>query len=532
MAAVNSPAAAQDYVSAANIDDMYGYGTTFLNPDRFEVDIINNIQYFGSKTSPVLSWAQMAMSKPATEIDFSWQEDEYFTQRDIKAKLWEKDGVGAGGEKIYVLQLLSGADWHTFESAVKTDTWANQGPLIFMNVMDASDKTKHCVFTIEDNAIVLGTATRDVISTNNAGDTTQTAMAAVTNAVVLWDEGPDSDGLPADKLYGGVSGEVSAVDATKISGLGYNTDPDDGTAGLAQFTFSSEVCDVYVHVITPNEALKGFPQGSGLPTETRKKTRSARNYVQIFKTPYSISNTLKAVKLRGGPELAILRKKKLIQHKIDIQMAMLFQGGGTEGTDWGVIGSSNDNPVTRFMGLGIGQTTEANAGIIRTKNAEFDSRFQFDPSTATMETLNNLVEALFDDPVDDPSDTKTVFCSKKWLKAFANLGLEVHTDNTSYSGQFIFGQRLAQPNRIGLEITEIVTPMGKLRLVDFPAFRGQYENYALIIDFNHVAYRPLRPTKLVANAGDRTVDGQIDYYITETGIQIMHESAHAIMKLV
>jgi len=53
----------------------------------------------------------------------------------------------------------------------------------------------------------------------------------------------------------------------------------------------------------------------------------------------------------------------------------------------------------------------------------------------------------------------------------------------------------------------------------------------MMLDFNHIKMRPLRPTKLIANAGDRTIDGQVDYYITETGFQVMHESAHAIMKL-
>jgi len=524
MAGVSSPAAAADYTSAANIDDLYGYGTAFLNQDRFDLDIVNNIQYFGVKNSPVISWAQMAASKPAFEIEFSWMEDEYFTQRDIKATLWEKDAQGSSGEMIYILQLLTGADWHTFEAAVKTDSWTSQGPLIYMRVIEAATPANWTVFTIKDPAIVLGTAIRDIISVDHDATNSKTAMSAAKNCIVLYDQGPTDGGGTA--TIGGVTGEVGEVDANIPTMDSGHTDPESGT-GICDFTFASEKCDVYVHVVTPNEALKGFPQGSGLPTETRKKTRTLRNYVQIFKTPYSITNTLKAVRLRGGPELAILRKKKLVSHKLDIQHAFIFQGGGTDGTDFGVIGTENDNPVTRFKGLGVGVTTEANAGIIRTKNADFDDRFKLSMSSVTMSTLNDFVEGLFDDPVDDPSDTKTVFCSKKWLKLLANLGLSTTTNE----GQFVFGQRMAQPNRLGLEINEIVTPMGKLRFVDFPAFRGQYEDYAMMLDFNHIKMRPLRPTKLIANAGDRTIDGQVDYYITETGFQVMHESAHAIMKL-
>lgn len=537
MAGSAVPASGSDAPSIFTLDKYMGYGTAFLNQDRFDLEMKKNIQYFGPKGSPFVSWLQMVKRTGTSEINFSWQEDEYFTQRDIRARLVRKAAQGSTSQAkkwIYVLQLMTGGDWHAFEAAAKGDEWSAASPLIYMTVIDAADKTHHVASTIRMPAIQYGQAQRDIVSTDLDGAET-TAMAAALNAIVLYDEGPATGAQAEDPLVGGILGEVSAIPQGYLP-VAVNRDPASVSYGYATFFTGQdppEYVDVFVHVTEPNEALKGFAQGSGLPAETRKRTRSGMNYVQIFKTPYSITNTLKAVQLRGGDELGILRVKKMVQHKTEIERAMLFQGGGVMGTDWGQVTSTNDNPLTRFKGVGVGITDAAKKGVIVTKNADFDSRFVFNYTGANMTTFENLAGAIFDDVVDSPADTKIVFCSNKWLQVLNGLGLKVHPDGSgNLVGQPVFGERSpSQRNRLGLRINEVETSVGYLHFVRFPLFRGQFEDYAMVVDFSQCEYRTLRPTTLVANAGDRTVDGQIDYYITEVGYEMRQESTHAILKL-
>ena len=46
-------------------------------------------------------------------------------------------------------------------------------------------------------------------------------------------------------------------------------------------------------------------------------------------------------------------------------------------------------------------------------------------------------------------------------------------------------------------------------------------------------WRPLvsRATSLTSDAGRKDLDGQLDFYLTEGGFELHHESTHAVIKL-
>jgi len=328
----------------------------------------------------------------------------------------------------------------------------------------------------------------------------------------------------------GVIGGSYGTDYYKQHCYGMTSLPDLVTeAKLTTMLGTAGTVEVTVHTFTPDEQLQGYAQGSGLPNETRKRSRSAHNVTQIFKTPYSIANTLKAVELYGGPELARLRLRKTIQHKTELERAILFQGGGVEGTDWGMLPLAGyENPLTRFKGIGVGA---ANPGFIRTKNADLDTGFELDDSsmaTFTMADFNALTYRIFDDTVDAPSSDKIVFASPLWLMALSELALA-----QSAGAAFIFGNIDQTPNALGVTTRKVITPNGNLHFVPMPLFRGQYEKYALVVDFQNVEMRPLRSrdTQLHANVGGMDIDGQLDFLITEMGFEMRHESTHCILKL-
>lgn len=508
--------------SMESLDQYAGYGTAFKNPDEFKLDMSERIHMLGATTSPFLSWLQKVRQSTANQVMFSWIESELFTQRDLKCSL-VRAAHGTSGH-AWALKLDTGADWQAFTAAAQADAWAagDEKPLVYLTVIKASDTTKKYSAVIERNAMWLGQTIRDITFDDGGAD----AFAGVLNYLTVYDDGNGAD------LIGGTAGELSAIPASmglQESFANFETD------------FAADETEVYVSVSTPNDFLKGYAQGSGLPAESRRTTRSLRNYTQIFKTPLSVSNTMKAIAANGGTyggdELANLRYGKGIEHKIDIETAILFQGGGVEGTDWGELPSSAgvvsvENPLTRFKGLGVGLAVNgltAKPGFIQTKNADLDSRYYFKyGASASMAELNRIMQLVFDDNVDNPSGRKTVFCSQKWLGILAELALKPDS-----SGVYIFGERIAAPGELGIIVKTITTPMGSLDFVHLPRLRGKYEDYALVVDFQHMEWKPLvgRATMLEADTGERYLDGQLDYFITEGGFECRHESAHSILKL-
>lgn len=511
-----------DVGSQDSMDVYCGYGTAFKNPDEFKLDMSERVHMLGATSSPFLSWLQKVRSKTATQVMFSWIESEQFVIRDIKAKMVRSSSTGSPAGYVWALKLMSGSDWMAFAAAAKADSWDEENPLIYMTIYKASAPTTKFAVTIEAPALRLGMTARDIVTASDGGSTSLTGML---NTIVIYDN------VESQTKVGGAADEVSLPHANSGLPITFGSTFTDA--------FNASETDVYVSVSTPNDYLKGYAQGSGLPTESRRTTRSLRNYTQIFKTPMSVSGTMQAISANGGTytgdDLAQLRYAKALEHKIDIETAILFQGGGVEGTDWGELdsinGSTYENPITRFKGMGVGLAVNgltAKPGCIVTKNADLDTRFIFTVSGANMGTLNDFIGAIFDDNVDNPSGRKTCFCSKKWLGVLSKLGLQGDDH-----GMFVFGTRIAAPGELGIVVKSITTPMGTLDFVELPRLRGKYEDYAVVADFERMEWKPLvgRATFLKSNAGRQDLDGTLDYYLTEGGFKLTNESCHAVLKL-
>lgn len=508
-----------DVGSQESLDAYCGYGTAFKNPDEFKLDMSERVHMLGATSVPFLSWLQKVRTKTATQVMFSWIESEPFILRDIRAKIIRStDDSGF----IWALKLQTGADWMAFAAAAKADAWDEYNPLIYMTIYLASNTAKAYKFTIEAPALRLGMTQRTIYQTDGGA---ASSLTGVLNAIVIYDTQKT-----ASKV-GGAADEVSAVSTQA------------GPADMGDWvTTMNGDKDVFVSISTPNDFLKGYAQGSGLPNESRRTSRSLRNYTQIFKTPMSVSGTMQAISANGGTytgdDLAKLRYDKGIEHKIDIETAILFQGGGVEGTDWGELSVVNgvptyENPITRFKGMGVGLAVNgltATPGCIITKNADLDNRFILTVASADMGALNDLMDALFDDNVDNPSGRKTCFCSKKWLGVLSKLALKTAGNAESI---FTFGTRIAAPGELGIIVKTITTPMGSLDFVELPRLRGKYEDYGLVVDFERIEWKPLvgRATFLKSNAGKQDLDGTLDFYLTEGGFKMMHESCHAVIKL-
>lgn len=499
----------QNVGSQNSQDEFVGYGTGFNNPDRFKLHMSERIHLISPSAAPFLSWASAVRKKPVDGFSFSWMEDELFTHRDIRAKMFFDHSA-----QLYTLKIPKGGDWQAFEAAADGDVWDDDKPLVHMIVTSIATPTSKFGVVIKQPALYLGPTSRDYEYTSGND-------VRLSSSIVIY----DANGTPA---IGGDHGEVEAITAGGNHSYGNSLNFAFGEwDGLG--TDDTNV-DVYVQVITPNEYLGGFAQGSGLPNESRKRSRTFSNFTQIFKTPYSLSDSIMKTAMYGPTELARLRLRKAIEHKVDIERSILFQGGGELNVDYGVLPVSGaSNPKTRFKGLGVGVADSLKQGFITTKNGEFNTDFQFAWETADASSINTLCANVFDDTVDVPSSTKVVFASQKWMLALANMAMR----QGGTTGQWIFGVVDQTAGTLGMSVKNLTSPVGNLRFVPMPLFRGRYENYALVVDMSNIEIRPVsgRDTTLHADVGPRDLDGKLDYYMTDLGLEVHHESTHAILKL-
>jgi len=526
-------------VGSANSQDQFlGYGTAFMNPDQFKIDISPVISFYGAASTPFLSLLGMMRRSPTSQIRFSWMENELFTHRDAKMLLVRDSN------NVYSLQGKHGGDWQIFEAAALADainydhSTDSAKPIIYAEI--SYGNVADVRFVPLAQGLAAGPTNYRWENANGDGEEMKNGLIlvdysdAATSYIGGIAEATLSDSAYLRHVYplvndgaGGASNTLSAANLAAIF----------TAAGVA----GAGAVEVNVHVSTPNEQLKGFAQGSGLPNESRKRSRTLANVTQIFKTQWTISNTLKGAGLYGGPELGHLRLRKAIEHKNDIEQAMIFQGGGIEGADWGEIPSEGfENPLTRFKGLGVGVSNRNDAGFILTKNADLwpgaagTNPFVLDAANSSMSALNYMTAAIFDDSVSNESGSKMVFCSRKWLMKLAEMALATNDSAAGYAGgQFVFGMHSQQSGKLGTTIKTITTPNGDLHFVPLPMLRGKWEDYAFVLDMEKIELKPFagRDTTLHSNVGDQTIDGQQDYLLTELGFKVEHESCHAILKL-
>jgi len=243
-------------------------------------------------------------------------------------------------------------------------------------------------------------------------------------------------------------------------------------------------------------------QGTGAGAEKYNNTVPVYNYTQIIKTAYSITNTLDAMKLYGGKELARLRKKKGIEHAVSIENALLFgerkldtTGSQPLTTTAGVLSflSGTDNVVT------LDTTTVVDAKL--QKNA-----------------LENYIEKVF----TYGSDRKVWLCSPDVITfvnrmAFDKLQI-IQADNDK---------------TFGLDITTFRTPHGTLNMIHHPLLTQGYAGYSITLDMEELAYRPLtgRDTTLKTNIQLPDEDGKRDQYITEMGLELRQPKKHGMFIL-
>ena len=232
-------------------------------------------------------------------------------------------------------------------------------------------------------------------------------------------------------------------------------------------------------------------EGAGKRAHKPYIEASVYNYTQIFRTTVSVTGTLNATQLYGGNQRNWERKKKGIEHLVDIERAFLF-GERKEDT-----GGSNPKRTTRGL-LKFLTANNYDAGGTLTE-WEFESfcqqAFRYGSKKKLLLASPLLISV---------------------LNTFARNNIRTASGDKTY----------------GLSLANYQSAHGQLLIARHNLLEGAiYGGYGVIIDPENVTYRYLdgRDTKLKTDIQATDADSFEDEYITEAGLQVQLPKTHAIL---
>lgn len=236
-------------------------------------------------------------------------------------------------------------------------------------------------------------------------------------------------------------------------------------------------------------------ENAGARNVNTTRSTGVTNYTQIFKTTIAVSGTEQEAELYGGKDLPYLRAKMGTQHALDIERAFWFgEKKSTTGTN--------------------GHPERATGGVLEFMNTG-NAYVQDQGGPLTASDFNLFLREGF----TYGNDTKTLFCG----------GLVLQAINEFARGQL---HTMVEDKTYGVNIMKYVTAFGTVMLIHNPLFVNDYAGYAFLLDLECFKYRFMnnRDTKLETNVQANDVDGEIDQYKTEAGLQRMQAPRNALLK--
>ena len=235
----------------------------------------------------------------------------------------------------------------------------------------------------------------------------------------------------------------------------------------------------------------------GIPDEWQE----AQKYglTQIFRRPFGVSRTRQGSESYFGKPREQIRGEKAVEHAIDIERAFMF----------GV-----KDEVT--SGNSVFRTTDGFFAIATSNVTDFLGATLSEPD----------VEAVMEDVFlhTASGDTRTLFASASVVTAFDQLGVDKL-------------QLVPSDKTYGLAVRQYVTSHGtfnivKNRLLEDGAGGTGTGDWAMIVDPKMLKLRPFSngATRLLLDRQGPGVDGWVDEYLTECGLQLTNPEVHGVLK--
>ena len=281
-----------------------------------------------------------------------------------------------------------------------------------------------------------------------------------------------------------------------------------GLPSAAQLAGSQEGLEPYRCYVTGT----AFEKGSGYPeTWQDQPYLTATGQTQIFKTTCAMDNTDRATVLKyEGNEWARIWKQKLIEHKWDIESALLF---GSQAT----TGSVN--------------TTQGAVDFI----SSYGNSFSLNIATKTQDDFLDDMSAMLDPRYNNAAST-VFFCSTavyNWMHKLSGYFRNNVESSANYRADF----SLAGKKKVfGIDITTISTVYGDMNIARNVHLDGT--NVKMLgINMKYCAYRPLVGNGINRDTGiyvgvqtleNSGVDRRVDQILTEAGMEWCCPETHAL----
>ena len=305
---------------------------------------------------------------------------------------------------------------------------------------------------------------------------------------------------------------VTSTSNVELTGWGGNTTAENH---LGEFTAAAlSALNVHDQLEKARAYVVGtaHSEGSGYPeTWFDQPYSTGFGLTQIFKTSCAMTNTARATVLKYEPnEWARTWKNKLIEHKYDIEQALLF---GSQGT------------VNNI------QYTQGAVDFV----SKFGNTFTLNPNTKTADDfLDDMSNYL--DPRYNNSMATVFFCSTaiyNWLHKLGGYFSNNLNINSNFSADLaVTGRKKV----LGLDTTTISTVYGDMNVVRNIHMDGTNVQI-LALNMKNCAYRPLigngvnRDTSVyvgVQTLENSGVDRRVDLILTEAGMEFSLPESHAI----
>lgn len=241
-------------------------------------------------------------------------------------------------------------------------------------------------------------------------------------------------------------------------------------------------------------------EGDTTPTPVSFDATVASNYTQIFRTAFSVTNTLNATYLRTGNKEDEQRTKALKLHMSDIERAMIF-GKKSE------TNGSTSQPL---------RTT---GGLIESVSTVKDAASDFGTPYKITEAEFDLM--LIEDIFKYGSNQKIAFVGPRVANHLQQIGKN-RFQPTQVQGTY------------GVNVTRYQTFAGDLLVHLHPQFRQltHMRDSMLVVDFPDLEYRYLdgRDTQLLENRQNNDEDLVKHEYLSECGLEMKQDLTHAYIK--
>lgn len=250
-------------------------------------------------------------------------------------------------------------------------------------------------------------------------------------------------------------------------------------------------------------------EASGMPTAVTQQGHPRMNYTQIFRNAWAVSGTAKAVSFRTGNKVANNKRNCAMYHSEDMERSIM----------WGIkdIRTINGKPFRTTDGVKAqianygGQVDSANTGA----TAGNYSRVDFE----------DFIRRVFSKNVKGMPNERIALCG--------DIVLQVLNQMTFLDGTYYIS---AGETKVGIMVTTIQTPFGKLNLMTHPLMNEnplwQHELYAL--HPGAIRRRILRDTQDEGydSNGNRIqgIDADEGLMTTEMGIEVGAAQCMGILK--